>query len=332
MKKRNIKPPADRATVIRRHMPNGPKHALNAAIAVLGPYPWARPAQLEIPNWVIGLPEVVTEEAIAKQVKSIGSKYLYDLDRDAASVRVKDALLAFREIAELCNSLADRLAGLSERERYFFTLVKSDDQNPEVWRDEIFNKLPSIFDRDDNGRLLQGSGALWLRDVANHSRFAMASLSANNRPGGRNTGDAGGKRNLHRIHLASPSWMLVKMSWQLFEWAPHCQPSGTARGPLHDFLGHVHEWVTGENVAGTGKFESNLKDFAKPWRQRQTLIRSFNKLIESFPKEPWEYLSAALSGFRPDLRSYFSESALEQAEKLQVQLTAVEKITAHGPR
>lgn len=328
---RRIRQPLDRSGVIRRRVPTGADRAFAAAVAILGPYPWGRPVQLEIPNWVTDLPELVTEEAIAKQVKRIGGHYLYDLDRDAASPRIKTALEAFQEIAELCDRLAHCLAGLSEIERRFFTLAKAEDQDAKKWHEDIFTKLPSIFDLTENGHLPPGAGVQWLRNVANHSRFAISSLAENNVPGKRYTADPGGNRNLHRIHLASPSWMLVKMSWQLFEWAPHCQPSGTAQGPLHDFLGHFHEWVTGEIVVGTGKFESHLKAFAKPWRRKKRLLKDYIALKESLPEEIQSYLDTALSGYRPDLRDHFSEPVLVQGARLQREISAISRILEFGP-
>jgi len=329
--KRSTKPARNRSTIIRYRLPGGPSHAFDDAVEILGPYPWKRPAQLEVANWVVDLPESISEDAIRKQVTRIGRRYLHDLESDAAAIRVKDALEAFRTIADASEQLADRLAELSKIERHYLTLFGAPDETPEIWRDQIFDRLPSIFLRAGEMELSEGSGAKWLRHVAIHTRSALDSLAAQNRPGKEKTGDLGGHGNLFRLYLASPSWLLVKMSWQLFEWAPHCLPRGTARGSLHNFLGHVHEWVTGENVSGTDKFESHLKAFAKPWRKRTDLLRAYQMLKQSLPAEESGCLDSALSGWRPDLRDYFSATVLLEGKKLKEQLAELQKILEHGP-
>ena len=321
----------ERSKLTRSRTPTGPAHAMEAAIAILGPFPWKRPDQLEVANWITDLPESVTEDAIRKQVRKIGSRYLRDLEQDATSIRLKDALAAFREIAALADKLADRLIDLSEDERHLLLSARSPTHSLETWHEHIFGRLPSVFMKVDQDQLEDGTGTEWLRLVSEHTEYAMHSLAEHQKIGTRKTGDLGGRANLNRIRKASPHWGLVKMSWQLFEWAPHCQPSGTAQGRLHEFMGHVHEWVTGENVIGTSKFESHLKAFPRPWQHQNRLVKEYMRLKSSLPEDLANTLDAACSGYRPDLREHLPEEVLQQADALRKKMAAAFRITQFGP-
>lgn len=331
-KSKQVRKPRDRSRLFPLRVPDGPEYALSDAIAILGPYPWIRPKQLEVPNSIHDLPEIVTEEAMLKQITKIGSYYLNDLERDAAAVRVKDALGAFGEIADLSDRLADALAALSGDERHFLTMLFPPEPDFKTWNEHIFCRLPPLTIEPGKDRLPEGTGVQWLRLVAEHMHSTMRSLAAYQKSGTSKTGDLGGKSNLNRLRGASPGWELVKKSWQLFAWAPHCQPSGTAQGRLHEFLGHVHEWVTGENVSGTGKFESHIKAFSKPWQRSRRLMKDFARLERSLPKDIAIYLEPAVSGVMPDRRILFSEAVLAEAERLRAQINEVSKIMRYGPR
>lgn len=320
-KKGNGKPLPDRSTVYRYRTPDGPADALDAAVSLLGPYPWKRcdPIVSKV-SFFSGLPEIVTEPEIRKQVRRIGSHYLKDLRTDAAAIRVKNALEAFNEIAELADTLAGRLSALSEEERHFLTLFVAPGEDSETWREQIFYRLPPIFMEDNGNKLPAGPGVGWLRLVGEHTRAAMHSLGAHRKSGTGKTGDLGGNSNLNRLLKGSPGERLVSLSWQLFEWAPHCQPSGTAHSHLHQFMGYIHEWTTGENVIGTGKFESQMKAFAKPWKLRKSRVKQYQDLKKSLPEDLQSLLDAALSGYRPDLRKYFSDDVLAQGDRLRKEL------------
>lgn len=322
-RKRRVRHLPGRSKLPRTRTPDGPKHAYDAAVAVLGPYPWTRPEQLELPNWVMGLPEVITEDVIQKWVRIIGSNYQRRLETDAASIRVKDALTAYQEIAELADLLADCLAELSIDERYLLTLFAAPEQGNASWHEHIFNRLPSVFMQSGERKLPDGAGVEWLRYLAEHTRAAMHSLAARGKLAPEKLGDVGGRSNLSRLRRTSPGRDLVKMCWQLFEWAPHCQPSGTAQGPLHEFMGYVHEWATGENVIGTSKFESHLKAFAKPWQRRRKAEVEYLRFKQSLPEDQQRYLESAISGYRPDLRKCLNKDVLDQAEKLRKEIAAV---------
>ncbi len=323
--RRNDRKTQDRSKVIHRRIPTGPAHALDAAVAVLGPYPWKRLDQLDGADRTFELPKTVTADAIREEIQRIGTHYQYDLEVDAAAVRIKDAFAAFEEIADLAEQLADRLSWLSETERVFLILSTDADEDGMKWVRKFKRLLPRITLDAGGNKMSEGAGAEWLRRLGEYTRMAVRKIGEYVEAETSRKGDVGGRFHLVRTHKPSPNWLLVQRCWQLFEWAPHCLPSGTAYGPLHEFMCHVHEWVTGENVLGTSKFESHLKAFAKAWQHRRKCLKDYADFKNALPQELGRELDSVLRGKKRKLRSIFPEQVLKQAEKLHEDVIAAER-------
>ena len=307
----------------------GPDYALQEAIDILGPYPWKRPDALPIANWIIELPELVTREAIRFQIGRIARFYRRDLDTDKQSPRRKATAKKYKDIAAKATQLAKILKSLTHIERVMLVEYFQPGQDVDTWQKQIYQQLPSVgFPIDPD--LPHGPGVQWLDYLAHHADSAISQLVSTDRPGG--ISDVGGQTNINRLRRAPPSWMLMKMCWQLFEWAPHQQPSGTVDKPFHSFVCYVHEWVTGEPVVNTHAFENYLKRFPKPWKRHLELTEELYQLRETLPSHSQEIFSAVFYRRRDDLSNQLPDKILAKGKKLISEYSSIQELLTYGPR
>ena len=307
----------------------GPDYALQEAIDILGPYPWKRPEALPIANWIIELPELVTREAIRFQIGRIARFYRRDLDTDKESPRSKTTAKKYKDIATEAAQLAKLLKSLTHIERVLLIEYFPPGQDVDNWSKQICQQLPSVgFPTDPD--LPHGPGVQWLDYLSQHADSAISQLASTDRPGG--ISDVGGNTNVNRLNHAPPSWMLIKMCWQLFEWAPHRPPSGSLEKPFHSFVCYVHEWVTGEAVVNSHAFETYLKQFPKPWKRHLELIEELDQLRETLPLHSQEIFSAVFYSWREDLSNQLPDKILAKGKKLVSEYRTLQKLLNYGPR
>lgn len=290
----------------------GPDTALQRAIDVLGPYPWKRPTTLRFQNWIVDLPELVNREAMYTEIRKIGRHYSRDLLNDLNSPRSKNTSKKFKVISTKAAQLAGLLQNLTHVERALLNEYFQPGQDPKLWVDLIFNQLPPAGFPTDPG-LPNGPGVRWLEYVSEHASAATEQFAPYNKNPGATL--AAGRPNSYRLKHAPPSWNLIKMCWQLFEWAPHRKPSATLEKALHSFVCDVHEWVTGQVAVDSHRFEAHLKQFARPWKRQMELYEEFDSLIHKLSSSDEDILIAVVVRGREELKDRLPPKVVAKGKK-----------------
>lgn len=247
---------------------------LNAARS-LGPFPWGR---LRVQKHGLDrgriFPSLRNTDEAKRVCEKLAWQYAARQEEEKISLRPAKLISNVEGVSKAGKDLAARFRKLHPEEKQFLAGALRPDR-PEVarviasqqelrlnhyeglvpygWRDRIGRIERLIVELEAFSQETRETIRLWKTDF----RFA-----------GEN--DRGGKVTIYQRFKAPSMWWLVRQCWMLFASSRHLTPSATADGPLHTFLGLLHEAATGEDLSGTSRFKSTLTRFANTLRERDT--------------------------------------------------------------
>jgi hypothetical protein len=250
------------------------QEALHYAVACLGPFPWA---ELRAPRHMLHrgnlVLQLLSEAAAVKRCERLVVDYTARLNAERISLRHKQLFRGMEDLANNASRLARMLQELHPDQLEFIAgalrpeppppgAVLVSEQELKLWFYEGRIEWGG-YARVQRIQPLQNELTALSREITETVRKAKADFRFSE------DSDKGGKVTVYQRFKAPSSWWLVHRGWMLFASAGHLKPSATTDGPLHRFLGSIHEAATGEDVSSTNKFKSTLTAFAKIIRKQE---------------------------------------------------------------